>query len=240
MEKSNVKLIAFDLDGTLTQHKTMLKKDNRELLEELKKKYKLVIIGAGACKRIYDQLDGFDIDIVGNYGLEESRVEDGKFVLIRSEKYDVDKEFFENAVSMLRNKYGYQKYDGDNVEFHASGAVTFPLLGTAADKQAKLAFDPGGVKRRRIYKDVAQTFKDFNVFVGGTSSFDITLGKYNKYEALKRYAEEKGISLEDTVYVGDDFEDGGNDSQVRLGGVRYIDVRDYRKLREYFEKEGLL
>ena len=90
MEKSNVKLIAFDLDGTLTQHKTMLKKDNRELLEELKKKYKLVIVGAGACKRIYDQLDGFDIDIVGNYGLEESRVEDGKFVLIRSEKYDVD------------------------------------------------------------------------------------------------------------------------------------------------------
>ena len=34
-----IKLIAFDLDGTLTQHKTKLEEKNRAVLEKLAKKY---------------------------------------------------------------------------------------------------------------------------------------------------------------------------------------------------------
>ena len=37
---SKIKLIAFDLDGTLTQHKTKLDPVNRSVLESLAKKYK--------------------------------------------------------------------------------------------------------------------------------------------------------------------------------------------------------
>ena len=36
-----IKLIAFDLDGTLTQHKTPLEPANFEALQALSKKYKL-------------------------------------------------------------------------------------------------------------------------------------------------------------------------------------------------------
>lgn len=235
-----VKLLAFDLDGTLTQHKTKLDKVNRKLLERLKSIYKLVVIGAGSCKRIYDQLDGFEIDIVGNYGLEESTVQDGQFVLLRSERYAVDKKFFEETITKLRKEFGYENYKGDNVEFHDSGAVTFPLLGTKADKEEKLAFDPNGVKRRKIYQEVSSAFEGYNVFVGGTSSFDITKSSYNKYFALKKYAEERNIALDEIVYVGDDFEDGGNDSQVINGGICCINVRDYRRLGEYLTEEGLI
>ena len=237
---SKIKLVAFDLDGTLTQHKSKLEEKNREVLEELGKKYRLVIIGAGSCKRIYNQLDGFAIDIVGNYGLEESTVEGGKFVLRRSEKYSVDKEFFEKTVTRLRKRFGYEKYKGDNVEFHDSGAVTFPLLGTNANKEDKLSFDPNGVKRRKIYKEVSEAFVGYNVFVGGTSSFDITKGAYNKYFALTGYAKEMDIALDEIVYVGDDFEDGGNDSHILKGGIRCIKVHDYRKLRENLLSEKLL
>ena len=41
-----IKLIAFALDGTLTQHKTKLSDENRKVLDALAKKYKLVIVGA--------------------------------------------------------------------------------------------------------------------------------------------------------------------------------------------------
>ena len=34
-----IKVIAFDLDGTLTQHKTTLQEENRRLLNELRKHY---------------------------------------------------------------------------------------------------------------------------------------------------------------------------------------------------------
>ena len=59
-----IKLIAFDLDGTLTQHKTPLEPANLKALQELSAKYKLVMAGAGACMRIFNQLGGFPIDII--------------------------------------------------------------------------------------------------------------------------------------------------------------------------------
>ena len=46
---SKIKLLAFDLDGTVTQHKSPLEKENLELFRALSKKYKLLMVGAGGC-----------------------------------------------------------------------------------------------------------------------------------------------------------------------------------------------
>lgn len=51
-----IKLIAFDLDGTLTQHKTKLSEEHRKVLEKLQEKYMLVMAGAGQCRRIFEQM----------------------------------------------------------------------------------------------------------------------------------------------------------------------------------------
>ena len=64
-----IKLVAFDLDGTLTQHKTPLDDTNRAVLEQLSKHYKLVMVGAGNAMRIFNQLGGFPMDVMGNYGM---------------------------------------------------------------------------------------------------------------------------------------------------------------------------
>ena len=50
------KLIAFDLDGTLTQHKTPLDEKNKSVLDRLGKKYRLLMVGAGQCARIFKQM----------------------------------------------------------------------------------------------------------------------------------------------------------------------------------------
>ncbi|MBO5879249.1 MAG: phosphomannomutase, partial [Clostridia bacterium] len=65
---SQIKLIAMDLDGTLTQHKTPLSKEHREILFALSKKYKLLMVGAGMCRRVFEQMERFPIDVLGNYG----------------------------------------------------------------------------------------------------------------------------------------------------------------------------
>ena len=49
---SNVKVIAMDLDGTLTQHKTPLSAEQRAVLTKLSEKYKLLMVGAGQVMRI--------------------------------------------------------------------------------------------------------------------------------------------------------------------------------------------
>ena len=73
------RLLCFDLDGTLTNHRTPLGDENRALLSALGKKYKLLMVGAGACERIHRQMGGYPIDILGNYGMEEVHAEDGGF-----------------------------------------------------------------------------------------------------------------------------------------------------------------
>ena len=45
MDCQKIKLIAMDLDGTLTQHKSPLNEANRKTLNRLSEKYKLLMMG---------------------------------------------------------------------------------------------------------------------------------------------------------------------------------------------------
>lgn len=227
------KLICFDLDGTLTQHRSPLTPENRAVLDRLNQKYKLLMVGAGGARRIYDQMEGYPIDILGNYGMQESKMIDGEFVLIREEICPVDQDFFREKIDYLRKKYGYTEFAGEGIEFHASGMVTFPLLGTKANIADKVAFDPTREKRKVLYPEVLEIFGDqFTVFIGGSSSFDFSEKRFNKYDAIMQYAAENGYEKDEILYVGDDFGDGGGDSHVRLGGMDYVFIDDYRSLPE--------
>lgn len=234
------KLVAMDLDGTLTQHKSKLENKNRELLDKISQKYKTVIVGAGSCERIYNQLNNYPIDIIGNYGMQESNIINGKFHLVKNFSYEIDKDFFIKTIKKLRKITGYTSYIGDSVEFHKSGAVTFPLIGTKAELKDKLLFDPNGAKRTAIYEVVTKAFKGFNCFIGGTSSFDIVKKDYDKYLAIMRYAKENNIQRHEILYVGDDFKKGGNDEQVLLNGIDCIKVDDYNTVSLLLNQKGVI
>lgn len=228
--RDSKKLICFDLDGTLTQHKTQLTPENKAVLDTLMKRYEVIMVGAGNCPRIYHQMNDYPITIVGNYGMQESHIVDGQFVITREDTAPADTAFFVKNCNYLRKKYGYKKYKGDPIEFHQSGMVTFGLLGTKADKADKLAFDPDRAKRRVMYPEVLEIFKDYAVYIGGSSSFDFAPKQYNKYDACVRYAFDHGYTVDEVLFVGDDFADGGGDSHIRLRGMDYIEVTDYEKL----------
>ena len=225
----NIKLVAFDLDGTLTQHKSPLSPEARATLEALNKKYKLLMVGAGMCLRIFNQMEQFPIDVLGNYGLQYAEYNpDTKELEIKENNVlPCDRESVDKRVTMLREKYGFTDYVGENVEYHASGCVTFPVLGTKANLADKLAFDPDRSKRRAIYEDVKATFPEYTVFVGGSSSFDMAPAPFNKYYALAKYCDARGIKHEDVVFVGDDYGPGGNDESVYKSDMNFITVDNY-------------
>ena len=231
----NIKLIAMDLDGTLTQHKTPLSAEHRAILDALSKKYKLLMVGAGMCHRIFNQMEHFPIDILGNYGMQyaEYNSKSGDIDIVFDEVCPCDKPSVEERVTALRKKYGYTEFSGDNVEYHSSGCVTFPLLGTKAKAEDKLAFDPDRAKRRKIYDEVCEVFSEYVVFVGGSSSFDMAPRPFNKYYALDLYCQEKGFSHDEVIFVGDDYGMGGNDESVYKSDFGFICVDDYTKLEEY-------
>ena len=99
----NIKLVAFDLDGTLTQHKSKLSPEARATLEALNKKYKLLMVGAGMCLRIFNQMDQFPIDVLGNYGLQYAEYNpDTKELEIKENNVlPCDRESVEKRVTML-------------------------------------------------------------------------------------------------------------------------------------------
>ena len=230
MDVSKIKVIAMDLDGTLTQHKERLSPEHRRILDLLSKKYKLLMVGAGQVRRIFNQMEQYPIDIIGNYGLQYATYnkEIKDIEIKRDLKFDIDKGDIENKVNYFRSKYGYTEYRGDNVEYHVSGCITFPILGTKAIQEEKLAFDPDRKKRRLFYDEVCSVFSSYNVFVGGSSSFDMSPKPYNKYYALDLYCKESSLNHENVVYIGDDYGYGGNDESVYKSDFNYLTIDDYR------------
>ena len=228
---SKIKVIAMDLDGTLTQHKEPLEDEQRAALLRLSKKYKLLMVGAGQVHRIFRQLGNFPIDIIGNYGLQYGiyNEETMSINIQRDLTFPVDRESIEEKISYLRQKYGFTSYYGEAVEYHPSGCITFPILGTKAPQEEKLAFDPDRRKRRAIYSDVCALFSDYAVFVGGSSSFDMSPCPYDKRYALALYAKENGLSHENILYIGDDYGQGGNDESVYLSDFPYLTIDNYRE-----------
>lgn len=234
MDKSKIKLVAMDLDGTLTQHKALLDEEHKSALDKLAKKYKLLMVGAGQVGRIFNQMNKYPIDIIGNYGLQYATYNEKTHELDikRDLSFDVKREEIEKKVTYLREKYGFTEYRGDNVEYHVSGCITFPILGTRAIQEDKLAFDPDRKRRRAIYDEVCQMFDEYNVFVGGSSSFDMSPKPYNKYYALALYCKENNIPHESVVYIGDDYGFGGNDESVYKADFNYLTIDNYMDFPE--------
>lgn len=230
--KAQKKILCFDLDATLCPHRLPVPEANMAVLDTLVKLYDVVMVGAGNAPRIHRQMDNYPLDVVGNYGMENYRMIDGRFTIVQQLKFPADTAAFMEKCMSLREEHGYTEYVGEPLEFHASGMVTFGLLGTAPDPIAKLSFDPDRAKRRAFYPEVVSMFPDYNVFIGGSTSFDFVRTQFNKYDATLKYALLKGYTKDQVLFIGDDFDDGGGDSHIRLGGIDYIQIHDHNELPE--------
>jgi len=224
-----IKVIALDLDGTLTQHKSKLDERNRGVLDLLSRSHHLLMVGAGMCVRIFEQMDRYAIDIIGNYGLQYCKYNADTQAIqsVYNLTLPCDRDMVTEKITALRKVLGYEQFIGAAVEFHDSGCVTFPLLGTDAPLNEKLSFDPDRILRRRMYKKVTAAFPEYRVFVGGSSSFDMAPAPYDKYYALDAYCRSEGLRHKNVLYVGDDYGMGGNDETVYRSDFPFIPIDDY-------------
>lgn len=226
----DIRLIALDLDGTVTQHRTPIEPEAWDTLERLSRRYRLVFVGAGTCFRIWEQLRRFPVDVIGNYGMQTAAVDSvtGSVMIHDDPPVPCSRTRMEARVSALRSRFDFNTCFGDGVVYHPTGCITIPLLGADAPLEMKLAFDPDRSRRRAVYRAVTELFPEYRVFIGGTSSFDMAPQPYDKAYALRRYCAENGIGVDETLFIGDDFGEGGNDEAVGQSEFACLSVSDYR------------
>ena len=155
--------------------------------------------------------------------------------VVRDTVVPCDRERTAKNVALLREEFGFTEFAGEGVEFHASGAITFPILGKSAKIEDKLAFDPDRAKRRPMYPRVKELFPEYTVFIGGSSSFDMVSAPNDKFYALSKLCAEEGYSHDEVLYVGDDYLEGGNDHAVAVSDIAFVTIDDYTKLGERLE-----
>ena len=115
------KLVAFDLDGTLTQHKSPMSPEIRAALDALRAHgYALLMVGAGSCALIARQMESYPIDILGNYGMQYAEWDPAarSHRAVFDERRPCDREGVLRRANAFRAKHGLADFAGDSVEFH--------------------------------------------------------------------------------------------------------------------------
>lgn len=225
-----IRLLVFDVDGTLTEHHTPLSASTRNILDRLKERYRLLFLSAGSCQRILKQTDYYPVDVLGNYGMECALAKEDGHLYEAWHSVPVDGDKLLTAAAVLRKKFGYTDFQGNSLIINPNGCIIFPLLGDEAPLERRLSFDRDASIRERMYDEVVELFPSHLVFLGGTTSFDMPPKPFDKRFALCEYCSRMGFSTDEVVVFGDGYRKNENDEPLYLSEFTFVKVDDYRRI----------
>jgi HAD superfamily hydrolase (TIGR01484 family) len=242
------KIIAFDLDDTLSVAKSAISPEMAELLVRLLGKYEVCIISGG-------NLDQFKLQVINNLDARPDHLK--KFHLMptcgtqyylydemtgdwaRQYANEPTSEQKQRAAEALTNGakelglWPEQPY-GEVVEDRGS-QVTYSALGQQAPSDEKYAWDPDNAKRLKLREYVVPLVPDLEVRIGGTTSIDVTLAGVDKAYGMKNLMQATGVQMEEILFVGDKLDEGGNDYPVKALGVDSIAVNEWQDTARVIE-----
>lgn len=216
-------LIAFDIDGTLTESKQPIDSEMAELMSKLLTKYKVAIISGAA----YQQ---FEWQVLSSPSLKDSNLNnlyllptDGTVMCTYTDGWhcEADEPLRDEEKSQIRNSFhealektglknAGETY-GELIEDRGS-QMNFSALGQDAPPELKAQWDPDNSKRARIVEVLKELMPDFSFRIGGTTSIEATRQGIDKAYGLEKLLVSLGMSAEKMLYIGDKLFDGGNDA----------------------------
>jgi phosphomannomutase len=226
------KLIAFDLDGTLTESKQPITNKTAKFLTSLAYDYEIAIVTGGTMEQIKTQvLDRLPDWVQDKMHLMScSGAEYFRFgqTLYRNLIPKEQRAAMIPAITGLLKQMGYwiENPAGDIIEDRSS-QITISALGQKASLKDKEDWDPFGTKRREIRDTIKLMFPEYSVRVGGLTSVDISIANIDKEYAIKELFEWNQFETSEVLYIGDKFRPGENDYPALLAGVTCLRVTSY-------------
>jgi phosphomannomutase len=239
MEIGRVKVLAFDLDDTLTVTKSPLSPAVAALLAKLLSVFQICVISGGRWEQFQGQLLGGltverellpKLHLMPTSGTRYYQFELGKSEWIQQYAEDLTEAEKAKIIGVLTegaHSLGYWESSpkGEIVEDRGS-QITFSALGQMAVPEDKYAWDPNGEKKKALRDFAAERLPELDVKAGGSTSVDVTRKGINKAYGMQKLLDLLELKISDVVFFGDQLQDGGNDSSVRQMGIESISVRN--------------
>lgn len=240
LSKQMKKVIAFDLDETLTETRSAMSDEMSDLLSQLLQTYHVCVISGGS-------FDQFKIQLLANLKLDAVYLEKLHLMPTCGTRYyaynsdnnnwdevyaedfsDQEKKMITEALEAGIDEVGYRVKSPKGALIEDRGSqITYSALGQDAPPAEKKAWDPNGEKKRKIRDVVAEKIPNFEVRAGGTTSIDVTKQGIDKAYGMKKLVEILKISKEDILFIGDRLWEGGNDYPVKLMGIDCVPVNGF-------------
>lgn len=237
------KLIAFDVDSTLSASRLPIDSEMADLLKKLLEIKQVAIITGGAFADIKKQ-------ILDEIGLNDERnknlillptnggglwIFDGTWKELSSHKLSLaEKEKIIKAIHEVVGKEEcLNKNDGlgDKIQDRDS-EITYSALGEHANISAKKGWDPDFRKRIALQAELMKKLPDFEVKIGGTTSIDITSKGMDKAYGINKLLKYLNLKPEDILFFGDAVYENGNDYPVFLLGVDTVRITGPEETKE--------
>lgn len=224
------KVVAFDVDKTLTRSKEPLTPVMAGLLAELISRTYVAIVSGGKFEQLMEQIIGHlpaGTDLSKVFLLPTSGARLSRY---NNEWQTVYEELIpENEVPRIRNAMeeaiaetrvidmSVPSY-GERIEYRRS-QMTLSALGQQAPIAQKEAWDPDRSKRAKLRNALAKLLPEYEVRQGGSTTVDVMRPGVSKAYGMRKLADLLDITTDDMLYIGDALFPGGNDAVVKEAGI---------------------
>ncbi|MFZ2149728.1 MAG: HAD-IIB family hydrolase [Minisyncoccia bacterium] len=250
------KIIAFDVDGTLTASKTPITEAMAGLIKKLVQQKMVIAIAGGTFEQMKTQFlppflnDEFMMPFIRNFtllptsGSQRYDYDEANKGWILTDKEPLPSESKARAIKLLEEVICSPEYEippnpvGKIIEDRDT-QITFTPNGQQAPIEIKIKFDPDRRKREKIKALLESQLPEVTILINGTSSIDILPKGFNKAVGLVRFLNKAGLQKSDVLFLGDGLFPGGNDYSVFEAGFETMAVKNpkdtERIIKEWIE-----
>ncbi len=237
------KLIAFDLDDTLSVTKSPMSDTMASLLTELLEHYEVCIISGGRFEQftnqVIDRLEASHLLLrklhlmptCGTRYYRYNEIEEEWKLQYAEDLPEAKKKHVITVLEEVAKELGVwrDKTWGPIIEDRGS-QITYSALGQLAPPEEKYKWADENKELKKVFREkVANRVQDLEIRLGGTTSIDITRPGIDKAYGMQKLIDEMDISKDQVLFIGDKLEDGGNDYPVKAMGVDCIAVEHWEQ-----------
>ncbi len=245
---STKKLLAFDLDGTLTTSKHDIDEVMITLLCKLLDKVPVAVIGGGNYPQFKKQFLNYlkcpkdrlkNLFVLPTSGGRMYTYTKGKWSLIY--KNNLTKKEKTQIINAFQKAFKDTRYIKPNKTYgkvieDRESQITFSALGQKAPLVDKEKWNQTQDVRPQLKKALKKYLPEFEVRLGGLTSIDVTKKGIDKAYGIRQVQKRLSIPIRKMAYVGDALYKGGNDFSVVKTGIDTAQIANVEETKYLIRK----